>query len=382
MTPNASVAVIGDGPAGAAAAGACHRAGLHTVIVGPGEPWTATYGTWVDDVVGLDGLALPALVFEHIADEVLVGRDSLVTAERAYGTFEREALRAELLDGVEVVRGRADDVVESDDSVTVGVDTGDPVQADWVVRAVGAPGADPPAWQTAYGVFVDEADLAPLGLGGATVLMDWGWSSKQIGPAFGYVVRVGGRWLVEHTVLAASPAVEPDRLRAGLVDRLGADVVEAAEATGSVETVRIPMGLPPVTNGGRIVEFGVGAGLGHPATGYSVAASIRTAPRLAAAIAAGDDPHRAVWPSSARKARVMHDYGLEALLRLDPTSLGSFFETFFALDVETWTPYLRVDTGPEAIANVMLQVFRRSPWSVRRRLASGNVGGLVKLLRP
>lgn len=375
------VAVVGDGPAGAAAAAACHRAGLDTVIVGSGAPWTATYGTWVDDVVGLVGLDLPDTVFEHVADEVLIGRESLFTVSRAYGTLDRAALRAELLDGVEFIEGRATEIAETDAGVTVDTDAGDSIEADWAVRAVGAPATEPPAWQTAYGVFVEEGAMDPLGLDGGTVLMDWGWSSEELGPTFGYVVQVGDRWLVEHTVLAASPAVAPERLRDGLVDRLGVDVVDAAEAGGHIETVRIPMGLPLVTNDGRIVEFGVGAGLGHPATGYSVAGSIRAAPRLANALAGGDDPHRAVWPSAARKARVLHDYGLEALLRLDAKSLGSFFETFFELDVETWTPYLRVDSGPDALAGVMLQVFRKSPWSVRRRLASGNVGGLVKILR-
>ena len=46
------VAVVGDGPAGLALAAAAGAAGLDVVVVGDGRPWTATYGTWRDDVAG------------------------------------------------------------------------------------------------------------------------------------------------------------------------------------------------------------------------------------------------------------------------------------------------------------------------------------------
>ena len=62
---------------------------------------------------------------------------------------------------------------------------------------------------------------------------------------------------------------------------------------------------------GPVPRFGAAAGYAHPATGYSVAASLRAAPRVAAAIAdawrppAAPDPrpvHDAVWPRDAARA--------------------------------------------------------------------------------
>ena len=48
--PEWHVAVVGDGPAGLALAGACRAIGLHTTVIGENRPWTATYATWLDDL--------------------------------------------------------------------------------------------------------------------------------------------------------------------------------------------------------------------------------------------------------------------------------------------------------------------------------------------
>jgi lycopene beta-cyclase len=119
----------------------------------------------------------------------------------------------------------------------------------------------------------------------------------------------------------------------------------------------------------------------HPATGYSVGAALRAAPRLAAAIAERDDVHQAVWPASARRARVLHDYGLRTVLRLGPSATASFFDAFFDLDVAVWREYLRVDTTPRSVSRVMWGVFRRLPWSVRRQLVDVDPAVLGRLLR-
>ena len=52
------VVVAGDGPAGAAVAAAADAAGLRTVLVGSGRPWTNTYGAWVDEVPAMPDTAL------------------------------------------------------------------------------------------------------------------------------------------------------------------------------------------------------------------------------------------------------------------------------------------------------------------------------------
>ncbi|MEY4229585.1 MAG: putative lycopene beta-cyclase, partial [Actinomycetota bacterium] len=136
---------------------------------------------------------------------------------------------------------------------------------------------------------------------------------------------------------------------------------------------------------------GAAAGYVHPATGYSVASSLRAAPRVAAGIAAAltiDDPGRraltawnAVWPAEQRRARALHDYGLAALLRLPAADVQSFFDAFFALPVELWSAYLRVDTAATTVSRVMTAVFSSVPWRVRRRLAAGSPAPFARLLR-
>jgi threonine dehydrogenase-like Zn-dependent dehydrogenase len=57
-TERFDVGVIGDGPAGSALAQACRRLAIDVVLVGDDAPWTATYSTWVDDLVDDSGVEL------------------------------------------------------------------------------------------------------------------------------------------------------------------------------------------------------------------------------------------------------------------------------------------------------------------------------------
>jgi hypothetical protein len=90
----------------------------------------------------------------------------------------------------------------------------------------------------------------------------------------------------------------------------------------------------------------------------------------------------AVWPTEFRRSRVLHDYGLELLLRLDDDGVRNFFGDFFELPVEQWRGYMRIDTPPSEVASVMAKLFRSSSWSMRRRLMSGNPMTLARLFRP
>lgn len=93
---------------------------------------------------------------------------------------------------------------------------------------------------------------------------------------------------------------------------------------------------------GPVVGFGAAAGFIHPVTGYSVAASLRAAPRVARAVSevltraeSADDIARvgwnAVWPTSFLRTRVLHDFGLAALSRLTTADIQVFFDHFFSL---------------------------------------------------
>jgi lycopene beta-cyclase len=219
--------------------------------------------------------------------------------------------------------------------------------------------------------------------------MDWRHVAPG-DPTFLYVVPLaGGRWLVEETSLAGHEPVPEAKLRRRLAMRLGRDLVADAER---VERVLIPMASGVPQRSQRVVGFGAAGGYVHPATGYSVAASLRAAPRVAGAIAhslgRSADPRalsldawNAVWPPEQRRARALHDYGLQAILRMSHEEIGVFFDAFFALPEREWAEYLRVDTTATDVARVMRAVFSAVPWALRRRLALGSPASLAGLLR-
>jgi lycopene beta-cyclase len=143
------------------------------------------------------------------------------------------------------------------------------------------------------------------------------------------------------------------------------------------EEVAIPLGGALPSRRGPVPLFGAAAGYTHPATGFSVAASLRAAPRVAAAVAtAARTPGRvdagpvwdAVWPRRLRRTRRLHDYGLRVLLGLDQDALATFFDTFFGLPQDVWAPYLRVDAAPREVMRTMTALLRRLPPGMRRRL--------------
>jgi lycopene beta-cyclase len=75
-----------------------------------------------------------------------------------------------------------------------------------------------------------------------------------------------------------------------------------------------------------------------------------------------------VWPRGLRRTRRLHAYGLEVLLRLDQDEMATFFDAFFDLPVDVWTPYLRIDASPREVTRTMTAVLRRLPRAWRRRL--------------
>ena len=395
--------VVGAGPAALALGAACAQRGVVVCTLGPSAPWVSTYGVWLDDLDESVVAGDPTVVASSSSIDLVVGdgRDGprRTRLARRYGVLDNAVLRARLGRAAHIdatvtgVRRRGDghEVLTTDGSV----------QARLVIDATGAvptflaernqrAGA---ARQTAYGLVLDHR---PGELGGdEAVLMDWRPPSPDprfaSDPTFAYVVPLGaGRWLVEETSLARQVPMSVDELRARLAARLGADLTHRAE---HVEHVSIPMapGTPDLSQ--HIVGFGAAAGYQHPATGYSVAASLRAAPRVAAAIEASlrnagpaatpeaEAVWAAVWPQQYRRARALHDYGLAALLGLPAHTMGEFFAAFFAMPTEQWAAYLRVDTTPGEVAAVMRGVFGAVDWQLRLRLMRGNPRLLARLLR-
>ncbi|MET0324772.1 MAG: lycopene cyclase family protein [Ilumatobacteraceae bacterium] len=376
--PDLDVVVVGDGPAGLALAAACRIPGLAVVVVGGGGPWANTYGMWRDEV------DVPDRCFRLVPDRTVVEGHCHHDLARSYAIVDNAALRAHLAAGLDVRVGRVAGVQHFTWGSRVLADTG-PIDARLVVDATGRPSALTPGGpttvaQTAFGVVVPEP---PPGFDRAAVtLMDLR-PLPGPGPAtFCYVVPVDGGWLVEETVLAGRPPVPADRLRARLEARIGSDGAAVVDGAARLERVVVPMGGSLPDRRQPVVAFGAAAGLTHPATGFSVAASLRAAPRVAAAIADGPGDvrrvHDAVWPTSLRLTRRLHAYGLEVLLRLDGAELATFFDAFFELPQDVWAPYLRVDASPGEVSRAMTAVLRRLPWAMRRRLVvnpAASLGG-------
>jgi lycopene beta-cyclase len=393
------VAVVGDGPAGSALAQALTRRGVKTVLFGADRRWDATYTSWSDD---LDDVALVdgADIWMHRFESVAVNLERSSTVQRAYGVIDNDALRTVLRRGVEHRLG----------TVASAADTG----ARTVVDATGWPSGldrsdrvllerDEISWQTALGVVLPHPPPGPLG---SPTIMDFSEPpvSGEVGvPTFAYAFPVADGWLIEETVLAG-PAIDPELLAQRLASRLGEPVEPLLDRATRIERVRIPMGVPIPPRLGRgagvgacggAVRFGATGGMIHPATGYSVASSLRAADRVAEAAAevlqrGGQQDDfagvraiaEAVWPASLRRTRRLHDFGLEVLLGMDAADIRSFFQTFFELPTDRWAAYLRIDTPPGELARVMTSMFVRADWRLRRQLVTGNPRSLLGVFWP
>ena len=405
------VVVVGDGPAGSALAAASARRGLDVLLVGVDDEWTATYSSWIDDV---DEIALLADVdvWAHRLPTISVDVGARRTIDRPYGVIDNASLRAALRSGVAHRSGRVDSI--SVDGVTrvatISTSDGRSLRSRVVIDATGWPGwsrrtgqaaelevaelVEVPR-QTAIGVVLESPPSGPLG---TPTVMDFGRPGSAGDAAalpgdvvsFAYSVPVADGWLVEETVLTASPPVAPDRLLGRLAARLGTTVDELVESAIRLERVDIPMGgpLPDLTS--DVVAFGAAAGMIHPATGYSIAGTLERADVLADAIvelvgrpdAAPRELWDVVWPRGARRTRVLHDFGSSVLLDLDVHEIRMFFDVFFDLPVPDWSRYLRISTPPAEIARVMARMFAAAPWSLRRRLVGRNPLALARVLRP
>ena len=129
----------------------------------------------------------------------------------------------------------------------------------------------------------------------------------------------------------------------------------------------IPVGGPLPLGDQPVTAFGAAANLVHPATGYSIARSLREAPALAAEMAAilrRDLPVRetarqvwgALWPAEKRRQVCFHAlklpytwtcaqadcciFAIKLLARLDLRDTNHFYSTFFRLRDSFWHGFL------------------------------------------
>ena len=390
----ADVAIVGGGPAAFAAVASCVAAGLDVVRIGPISPWIPTYGCWLDELEALDLADAAGRVLTEVT--AIGHREHRI--DRAYAVVDNDGLASELRSRAPDVRSLAEPVVrhrlDGDHHVLTTATT--EVTALAVVDATGhAPAL---VWrrpirsvavQAAFGIVARTVRPA-VGAGGCR-LMDWrpAPGADPRTPSFLYVLDLGDGWtLLEETSLAAAPAVSRGELRRRLHSRTESFGLGEVRHT---EHVAIPMNLP-VPPPQAVIGFGAAGGFVHPATGYSLIASLRLAPRLAEAIVAGLDAGgrggelgvgvwATLWSPAALGARALHEYGLGVLLGLDQAATAAFFDTFFELPAEAQAAYVDPVADRRRLVAVMREMFAAAPWSVRRRLMAGDLRRLVTAAR-
>lgn len=375
------VLVAGAGPAGWTAAAECARLGLDTVVVAPNPQarWPAIYGMWADEAA-----LLPA-GSRWVEAPARVVAESEYRLETGYAVLDNESVRHALTrPEIATVAGTVAEVRTGPHGSSVALTSGRVLAAAIVIDATGTrrvlsggPGAPPRAEQSAFGVVLPGAAARGLLTDGEALVMDWRPVPGFDPSTFLYAVPLpDGRVLLEETSLARRPGLGLAELRGRLLARLAEHGI--ATGGGATERVRFPLDLGVPRSQAGVVAFGAAAGLVHPATGYSVAESVRLAPRLAAAIVdgLGRDPgaavragRHAVWPPAARAVHALRRRGLAVLLALPPQRVPRFFELFFDLPPDLRRRYLAGREDFAGTARAMRAIFGAADRPMRAAIA-------------
>ena len=144
-----------------------------------------------------------------------------------------------------------------------------------------------------------------------------------------------------------------------------------------------------------VVALGAAAPLVHPATGFSVARSLRVATRLADAavtrlggatgrpVGRGEPEgpadtswaRRAVRDGQGELVHAMRRRGLDVLLRIPPGEVPEFFDRFFSLPARSRRAYLGAANDAAESLLAMLWVFARLSPRLRGHLIAGSLCG-------
>ena len=388
--PSPDILIAGCGPAGLALAAACSRLGLTVHIADPHveRKWTATYGMWNQQWeraknafptladVPTAVTAQPQLIAQRRGDAPdefgHVGSDYVVVDSPAL----QRALQAE------IPRLMTSDAAFTTDELRAAAAQG--------MRVVDCRGAVPTdlrrknektVEQTAFGVVLP-ADRAERYLpGGRGCLMDWRTAKLDLGdedrPSFLYAVNLPGeRVLLEETDLVGRPALSIAELRKRLHRRLGwwtadadLDGLEQAHGVLDVEKVRFP--VVPARRPTGVEAFGTAADAGHPATGYSIAEILRSAPVAAEALVDG----RPLPSSTGVGTKGLHRMGLRALLGLDGAALQEMFAGFASMDARRQQAFLERSSGAVSTALAMASQWSQTTNATRAKVARAALFG-------
>ena len=145
-----------------------------------------------------------------------------------------------------------------------------------------------------------------------------------------------------------------------------------------------PMNLPLPDRTQPVLAFGGAASMVHPASGYMVGALLRRGPDLARGIAEALSERpglgsaalarrgwQALWPTELVLRHQLYQFGLGRLMGFQDSLLRRHFETFFSLPHEEWSGFLTNTLPLPRLMAVMLRLFAKSPWELRRGLVLG-----------
>ncbi|AEF40358.1 lycopene cyclase family protein [Hoyosella subflava] len=361
------VVVAGLGPAGRSLAHRCIERGLRVIAVDthPNRTWTPTYGAWADELPPwLSPGAIAAIAHQPHAFGTQEWR-----IDRDYVVFDTAALQQSLtLTGSTVIQ----EIVTHVRPGVVQLADGTHLYGRIIVDARGLRAARHPQ-QTAFGVTVPASEAEPVLAGRSAWFMDWRASPASSGPpSFLYAIPLGkGRVLLEETCLAGQPPIPFAELEARLDARLLAHGVRRG-GHEPVERVRFAVHAPRHTQRG-VTSIGARGGILHPASGYSVAASLSLADPLADAIAFRSDLSAVLWPIRARVVSELRGRGLASFLRLPADDVPEFFDQFFALPVQLQRAYLSGRTDVSGLVMAMTRIFRGLAHRKRTHLIRGVV---------
>jgi len=396
------IGVLGSGPAALAVAAACGRRGASVTLVAPSprQPWRPNYCLWADEVpADLES------VLERTWPEVMVAT-SLGERHlpRRYAKLHTGAFQQRLWDdlragGARLVSERAARLEHQRDRTLIHIQGGATEQVRLLIDASGAQSPfvrrvhrRPPARQVAYGVLL-HAPGHRYDLDRVT-LMDFRPAASRVDgpPSFLYLLPLSSdRLFVEETSLADRPGVSMAMLRSRLETRLASLGLERNPRVGE-ERCSIDMGLGLPSQGQSLVPFGAAASMVHPATGYSIAHTLRKAEPVAEAIvgALADDDlelalaagNAAVWSRAQRATWELYAVGLESLVSMSDAETTRFFDAFFEMPLASWAGFLAGTLSPSELGAVMTRLFRSLPASAQWQLLRTSVSaGAAPLAR-
>lgn len=359
------VTVLGAGPSGLAIAWHLARRGVRVQVRAPRPlaPWPASYGVF--ERLLPDGYA--QVIAHRYARPFWVNRrGTRLELGSPYVRLSTHGLQSLLLE-----RCRAANV----QFVTAAGPPAEGAEGLCIVATGRSPDSQSTTrYQSAYGIWT-KLSVEWLARG-EMIFMDLSGVDLASPPSFLYATREGDLHFLQETVLVSAERPSFARLRGRLEARLSALGLDLGEIIGE-ERCLIPTGGAPSPGRGNRIHFGARAGLTQPASGYSLAHSLRLAESLARAI---DENRRSspsriaergrdhLWSWERRLRFQFFDYGASVVAALDHELLGRFMETFLSSPPREIAEFVDGELSLSGTIKLMSKTFGRSDSQIRTRL--------------